>query len=132
MQGSLAQLVEQRPEEPRVPSSSLGGATTKPPHFMWGFFVVVLTDLRCQRRFDNSAISGIICASRFHLLIKNIVKPALRYILGGNEEAFMNRLSGEPPSLLPKRLPTDLRYLPDGLYKFLFKLEGDIRQKYRL
>jgi hypothetical protein len=25
--GSLAQLVEQRPEEPRVPSSSLGGAT---------------------------------------------------------------------------------------------------------
>ncbi len=27
--GSLAQLVEQRPEEPCVPSSSLGGATTK-------------------------------------------------------------------------------------------------------
>ena len=26
--GSLAQLVEQRPEEPCVPSSSLGGATT--------------------------------------------------------------------------------------------------------
>ena len=26
--GSLAQLVEQWPEEPRVPSSSLGGATT--------------------------------------------------------------------------------------------------------
>jgi hypothetical protein len=25
--GSLAQLVEQRPEEPCVPSSSLGGAT---------------------------------------------------------------------------------------------------------
>ena len=28
MCGSLAQLVEQRPEEPCVPSSSLGGATT--------------------------------------------------------------------------------------------------------
>lgn len=27
MCGSLAQLVEQRPEEPCVPSSSLGGAT---------------------------------------------------------------------------------------------------------
>ena len=27
--GSLAQLVEQRPEEPCVPSSSLGGATKK-------------------------------------------------------------------------------------------------------
>ena len=27
LDGSLAQLVEQRPEEPRVPSSSLGGAT---------------------------------------------------------------------------------------------------------
>jgi hypothetical protein len=26
--GALAQLVEQRPEEPCVPSSSLGGATT--------------------------------------------------------------------------------------------------------
>ena len=26
--GSLAQLVEQRPEEPCVPSSSLGGATS--------------------------------------------------------------------------------------------------------
>ena len=30
--GSLAQLVEQRPEEPCVPSSSLGGAT-KPRSF---------------------------------------------------------------------------------------------------
>ena len=29
MCGSLAQLVEQRPEEPCVPSSSLGGATKK-------------------------------------------------------------------------------------------------------
>ena|GEM_PF-3795946 len=29
--GSLAQLVEQRPEEPCVPSSSLGGATNKIP-----------------------------------------------------------------------------------------------------
>lgn len=27
--GSLAQLVEQRPEEPCVPSSSLGGATKR-------------------------------------------------------------------------------------------------------
>jgi hypothetical protein len=27
LRGSLAQLVEQRPEEPCVPSSSLGGAT---------------------------------------------------------------------------------------------------------
>ena len=29
MRGSLAQLVEQRPEEPCVPSSSLGGATIR-------------------------------------------------------------------------------------------------------
>ena len=37
--GSLAQLVEQRPEEPRVPSSSLGGATkVKPPSESWGFY----------------------------------------------------------------------------------------------
>jgi hypothetical protein len=37
--GSLAQLVEQRPEEPCVPSSSLGGATkVKPSVFCWGFY----------------------------------------------------------------------------------------------
>jgi hypothetical protein len=32
--GSLAQLVEQRPEEPCVPSSSLGGATIQDAHFV--------------------------------------------------------------------------------------------------
>jgi hypothetical protein len=43
--GSLAQLVEQRPEEPCVPSSSLGGATKiiqqirKPETFVLGFLV---------------------------------------------------------------------------------------------
>ena len=39
--GSLAQLVEQRPEEPCVPSSSLGGATkVKPPKKFGGFTLV--------------------------------------------------------------------------------------------
>ena len=37
--GSLAQLVEQRPEEPRVPSSSLGGATIKTPSITLGFLI---------------------------------------------------------------------------------------------
>ena len=36
--GSLAQLVEQRPEEPCVTSSSLVGATTKKSHEYVGFF----------------------------------------------------------------------------------------------
>ena len=39
MCGSLAQLVEQRPEEPCVPSSSLGGATKEnTPSKSWGVF----------------------------------------------------------------------------------------------
>ena len=39
--GSLAQLVEQRPEEPRVPSSSLGGATKINPSLQSGGFILV-------------------------------------------------------------------------------------------
>ena len=37
--GSLAQLVEQRPEEPCVPSSSLGGATNFFDKFRFGGFL---------------------------------------------------------------------------------------------
>ena len=39
LRGSLAQLVEQRPEEPCVPSSSLGGATTKTDQHLLVFFI---------------------------------------------------------------------------------------------
>ncbi len=38
IRGSLAQLVEQRPEEPCVPSSSLGGATKKNTPALLGVF----------------------------------------------------------------------------------------------
>lgn len=37
--GSLAQLVEQRPEEPCVPSSSLGGATKSTLRQLGYFFI---------------------------------------------------------------------------------------------
>ncbi len=39
--GSLAQLVEQRPEEPCVPSSSLGGATKKKSDISIGLFLFI-------------------------------------------------------------------------------------------
>ncbi len=43
--GSLAQLVEQRPEEPCVPSSSLGGATKEITPLHCGVISLVHPDL---------------------------------------------------------------------------------------
>ena len=40
--GALAQLVEQRPEEPCVPSSSLGGATSKSTSAKVGVFLLAM------------------------------------------------------------------------------------------
>ena len=37
--GTLAQLVEQRTENPCVPGSIPGGTTQKAPKSLWGFFV---------------------------------------------------------------------------------------------
>lgn len=52
--GSLAQLVEQRPEEPCVPSSSLGGATKESTPLSWGFFFVTeFNDFISQIGFIN-------------------------------------------------------------------------------
>ena len=50
MRGSLAQLVEQGPEEPCVPSSSLGGATNKNTSARWGIFIglTFVSDSNCQ------------------------------------------------------------------------------------
>ena len=39
MHGTLAQLVEQRTENPCVPGSIPGGTTLKNPYFGMGFFV---------------------------------------------------------------------------------------------
>ena len=54
--GSLAQLVEQRPEEPCVPSSSLGGATT--PRIDRVLLVKTLA-FRTKLRYNNRRYAGL-------------------------------------------------------------------------
>ena len=62
MCGSLAQLVEQRPEEPCVPSSSLGGATkinasaAKLGHLFWPEFTQGL-ELEVRAKHERSELS---------------------------------------------------------------------------
>ncbi len=61
--GSLAQLVEQRPEEPCVTGSSPVGATKKEPHYMWGFFyyghkTLQASALRARNDVAEGSVTG--------------------------------------------------------------------------
>ena len=54
--GALAQLVEQRTENPCVPGSIPGGTTKKPQVKTWGFLILFSCDLKLTLWFKYKTI----------------------------------------------------------------------------